>query len=192
MPAPLPLVLWTFNYFLYLMMLIETPHYKVHLRWLSCQRSEMILMCLSLTTLVYLYVCVRINTFESWIFSKQSSFFLLIMWQLPLNVAVFLSMWLFYLNLTAFLNLATFTQSGCFPHYLAIIEGFHCTGILEFLNYPTFCRYPTTIAMIASGKLNAKPLITHHFPLEKSLEAFQTAHTGAGGAIKVIIDCFKK
>ena len=53
-------------------------------------------------------------------------------------------------------------------------------------------RYQTALAMIASGKVNAKPLITHHFPLEESLQAFETARTGAGGAIKVMIDCFKK
>ena len=45
--------------------------------------------------------------------------------------------------------------------------------------------------MIASGKVNAKPLITHHFKLEQTLEAFETARTGAGGAIKVIITCAK-
>ena len=53
-------------------------------------------------------------------------------------------------------------------------------------------RYPTALAMIASGKVNAKPLITHHFPLEDALQAFETSHTGEGGAIKVMIDCFKK
>ena len=46
--------------------------------------------------------------------------------------------------------------------------------------------------MIASGRVNAKPLVTHHFPLEDAINAFETARTGAGGAIKVIIDCFKK
>ena len=54
------------------------------------------------------------------------------------------------------------------------------------------CRYPTALAMIASGRVNAKPLVTHHFPLEDAINAFETARTGAGGAIKVIIDCFKK
>ncbi len=63
-PSP---VLWTFNYFLYLIVLNETPQYIVHLRWLSCQRSEIILMWVSLTTFMYLYICARINTFESWI-----------------------------------------------------------------------------------------------------------------------------
>ena len=43
--------------------------------------------------------------------------------------------------------------------------------------------------MIASGLVDAKRLITHHFPLEKTLDAFETSRTGAGGAIKVMIHC---
>ncbi|XP_038072107.1 sorbitol dehydrogenase-like isoform X2 [Patiria miniata] len=39
--------------------------------------------------------------------------------------------------------------------------------------------YPLALEMIASGKVDAKPLITHHFPLEKTLEAFETSRTGA-------------
>ena len=58
--------------------------------------------------------------------------------------------------------------------------------------YINISRYPTALAMVASGQVNVKPLVTHHFPLEESLQAFETARTGAGGAIKVVIDCFKK
>ena len=78
-------------------------------------------------------------------------------------------------------------------------------GIFRYAN----C-YPTAIAMVASGKVkadfnslteeyskpsaqsfqvNVKPLITHRFSLEQTLEAFETARTGAGGAIKVMIKC---
>ena len=55
-----------------------------------------------------------------------------------------------------------------------------------------FYRYPTALAMIASGKVNAKPLVTHHFPLEKAVDAFEAAKTMADGAIKIVIDCYKK
>lgn len=57
-------------------------------------------------------------------------------------------------------------------------------GIFRYAN----C-YPTALAMVASGKVNVKPLVTHRFKLASAVEAFQTAKTGAGGAIKVVIDC---
>jgi L-iditol 2-dehydrogenase len=44
---------------------------------------------------------------------------------------------------------------------------------------------------VSSGKVDVKPLITHRFKLEDSVEAFETARTGAGGAIKVMIHCQK-
>jgi len=53
------------------------------------------------------------------------------------------------------------------------------------------CSYPTALSMVASGAVNVKPLVTHRFQLEQSLEAFETARTGAGGAIKVMIACSK-
>ena len=39
--------------------------------------------------------------------------------------------------------------------------------------------------MIASGSVNVKPLITHTYTLEETLQAFERAKTGEGGAIKV-------
>lgn len=43
--------------------------------------------------------------------------------------------------------------------------------------------------MVASGRVDVKPLITHRFQLEQTLQAFETAKTGAGNAIKVMIKC---
>lgn len=57
-------------------------------------------------------------------------------------------------------------------------------GIFRYAN----C-YPTAISMVASGLVDVKPLITHRFELKDTLEAFETAKTGAGGAIKVMIKC---
>lgn len=51
------------------------------------------------------------------------------------------------------------------------------------------CSYPVALAMIASGKVNVRPLVTHRFKLESALDAFKVAKTGEGGAIKVIIQC---
>lgn len=61
--------------------------------------------------------------------------------------------------------------------------------LLTKISFVLLYSYPTALAMVASGKVDAKPLITHHFPLKKTLEAFETAKTGAGGAIKVMIHC---
>jgi len=60
-------------------------------------------------------------------------------------------------------------------------------GIFRYAN----C-YPQALGLISSGKINVKPLVTHRFPLEETLKAFETARSGAGGAIKVIIDCDKR
>jgi len=49
--------------------------------------------------------------------------------------------------------------------------------------------YPAALALVASGQVNVKQLITHNYKLEESHEAFETSRTGAGGAIKVMIHC---
>lgn len=50
-----------------------------------------------------------------------------------------------------------------------------------------YSSYPTALDMVASGQVNVKPLITHTYQLEETLQAFQRAKTGEGGAIKVSI-----
>uniref|UniRef100_A0A2C9K2D6 Sorbitol dehydrogenase n=1 Tax=Biomphalaria glabrata TaxID=6526 RepID=A0A2C9K2D6_BIOGL len=55
-------------------------------------------------------------------------------------------------------------------------------GIFRYVN----C-YPTALAMVASGKVNVKPLITHRFKLEESVKAFEAAKRGEG--IKIMIEC---
>ena len=47
--------------------------------------------------------------------------------------------------------------------------------------------YPRAIQMVESGKIDVRSLVSHHFPLEQSQEAFRTAGRRAG--LKVIVDC---
>lgn len=57
-------------------------------------------------------------------------------------------------------------------------------GIFRYCN----C-YPVALEMVASGKVDVKPLVTHRYTLEECLDAFERAKTGSGGAIKVMIRC---
>ena len=63
--------------------------------------------------------------------------------------------------------------------------------VLLFLLFSSF-SYPTALEMISCGKIDVKPLITHRFDLEQTVEAFETSRTGKGGAVKVIIKCCKE
>jgi len=47
--------------------------------------------------------------------------------------------------------------------------------------------YQKALELVSSGRLNVKPLVTHHFTFKQTQEAFETAETGAGGAIKCCI-----
>lgn len=52
--------------------------------------------------------------------------------------------------------------------------------------------YPLAISLVASGKVDVKSLITHRFPFDEALKAFDTNRTGKGpdgeGVIKAVID----
>ena len=50
-----------------------------------------------------------------------------------------------------------------------------------------YFRYPTAIAMLASGQVDVKPLVTHRFPMEESQKGFEL--TKSGKAVKVMLKC---
>jgi len=70
------------------------------------------------------------------------------------------------------------------PLVNAAVREVDIRGVFRYAN----C-YPAALALVASGKVNVKRLITHNYKLEETIEAFETARTGAGGAIKVMIHC---
>ncbi|XP_075146609.1 sorbitol dehydrogenase 1 [Haematobia irritans] len=55
-------------------------------------------------------------------------------------------------------------------------------GVFRYCN-----DYPAALALVSSGKVNVKRLITHHFDITETDKAFETARKGLGGAIKVMI-----
>ncbi|ORY35923.1 putative L-arabinitol 4-dehydrogenase [Naematelia encephala] len=48
-------------------------------------------------------------------------------------------------------------------------------------------QYPKALRLVSGGLINLKPLVTHRFPLERAVEAFQVASDPTKGAIKVQI-----
>lgn len=50
-----------------------------------------------------------------------------------------------------------------------------------------FYSYAGALALVSSGKMNVKRLVTHHFDITETDKAFETARYGLGGAIKVMI-----
>lgn len=62
------------------------------------------------------------------------------------------------------------------------------TREVDILGVFRYCNeYPLALEMVASGKIDVKKLITHHFDITETKEAFDTARYGRDGAIKVII-----
>lgn len=70
------------------------------------------------------------------------------------------------------------------PLVNAAVREVDIRGVFRYCN-----TWPMAIAMLASGKVNVKPLVTHRFPLEEAAQAFETTRQGRG--VKVMLKCDK-
>ncbi|KAL7036374.1 hypothetical protein ACKWTF_008789 [Chironomus riparius] len=70
------------------------------------------------------------------------------------------------------------------PLVAAMAREIDIRGVFRYAN-----DYSAALALVSSGKANVKRLITHHFDLTETLDAFDTSRYGKGGAIKVMIHC---
>ncbi|MEQ2185460.1 hypothetical protein GOODEAATRI_018353 [Goodea atripinnis] len=68
------------------------------------------------------------------------------------------------------------------PLVNAAVREVDIRGVFRYCN-----TWPMAIAMLSSGKVNVKPLVTHRFPLEQAVQAFETTRQGLG--IKVMLKC---
>ncbi|KAM5235010.1 sorbitol dehydrogenase [Ctenodactylus gundi] len=68
------------------------------------------------------------------------------------------------------------------PLVHAAVREVDIKGVFRYCN-----TWPMAISMLASKSVNVKPLVTHRFPLEKALEAFEVSKKGLG--LKVMLKC---
>jgi L-iditol 2-dehydrogenase len=70
------------------------------------------------------------------------------------------------------------------PIVNAAVREIDIRGVFRYAN----C-YPAALSLIASGRIDVKPLITHRYTINESVQAFEMAESGQ--AIKVMIQCGK-
>jgi len=71
------------------------------------------------------------------------------------------------------------------PIVNAAIREIDIRGVFRYAN----C-YPAALSLIASGRIDVKPLITHRYNINEAVQAFEMAESGQ--AIKVMIQCGKE
>ncbi|XP_036950403.1 sorbitol dehydrogenase [Acanthopagrus latus] len=74
------------------------------------------------------------------------------------------------------------SEMATVPLINAAVREVDIRGVFRYCN-----TWPMAIAMLASGKVNVKPLVTHRFPLQQAIAAFETTRQGLG--IKVMLKC---
>ncbi|XP_030241807.1 sorbitol dehydrogenase-like [Drosophila navojoa] len=68
------------------------------------------------------------------------------------------------------------------PLFNALAREIDIRGVFRYCN-----DYSAALSLVASGRVNVKRLVTHHFDIQDTQKAFDTARNGKGGAIKVMI-----
>lgn len=79
---------------------------------------------------------------------------------------------------------------GCGPLEVTVplINGL--TREIDIRGVFRYCNdYPAALSLVANGQIDVKKLITHHFDMEQTQEAFDTVRYNRDGAIKVMIHC---
>ncbi len=74
-------------------------------------------------------------------------------------------------------------ESGVFPVDIARRKELTLTWCRRFL-----FNFPTAIDLVATGRIDVKSIITHSYPLDRSLEAFDLVDRAADEVLKVSID----
>ena len=72
------------------------------------------------------------------------------------------------------------------PIVNAAIREIDIRGVFRYAN----C-YPAALSLIASGRIDVKPLITHRYNINQSVEAFEMAESGQAIKVMVSIDLFE-
>ena len=70
------------------------------------------------------------------------------------------------------------------PLISALVREVDIRGVFRYAN-----DYSAALALVSSEKVNVKKLVTHHFDIKQTADAFHTSRYGLEGAIKVMIHC---
>ena len=71
------------------------------------------------------------------------------------------------------------------PIVNAAVREIDIRGVFRYAN----C-YPAALSLIASGRIDVKPLITHRYTINEAVQAFEMAESGQ--AIKVMVNHLKQ
>ncbi|XP_043261155.1 sorbitol dehydrogenase-like [Colletes gigas] len=70
------------------------------------------------------------------------------------------------------------------PLINALVREVDIRGVFRYAN-----DYDDALNLVATGKVNVKPLITHNYKMEDTVAAFDTAKSGQSDVIKIMIHC---